>query len=126
MCEKAHLTIANSDNSQAKTLPIKLISIVFFSPCVLPFLGNRKVFFLTKTTFVSHSDAGFICTVFCCHDNRSTQDKDIRVNNHFLLLNKGEKKCCERKIKHWGDESFWGLILGKLKVGIYLIWLLFQ
>lgn len=112
MCEKAHLTIANSDKSQVKTLPIKLISIVFFLSWFSAFFGDIKVWSWEKFLLLFSLGCLFICTVFLLPRQQSARDKDTRTIT-FLLLNIRKGIFFEREIKHWGTESFFGLILGK-------------
>lgn len=95
MWEKAHLTIANSDNNQAKMLPIKLIFIVFFyfffAFCTSLFgyksLFLEKIHWQNYCCYVKSKSLYFFLTFTTAE---SSQPKRKTTNNHFL--DRGENK----------------------------------
>lgn len=98
MWEKAHLTIANSDNSQAKMLPIKLIFIVFrFCFLPLPFFflcGTIKVYSLWESNVFYVKSKVFFTSPPLTKDNEAFRMKEQQQTITF-------QTSWERKIFRW-------------------------
>ena len=110
MWEKAHLTIANSDNSKAKMLPIKLIFIVFqvlFLAAAFFFLmWHYKSLFLVRTQCLLCKSKIF-CLFTLWQKQRSFQDERKTTNNHFRTSWETKIlrwKSLLSKAKGWRDE----------------------